>query len=399
MPQWTPTVYVVAVIERLTATITRLDPRVVDAAPAILLCAIGQFSIWAGYTDEGPRAVTVAIALLVTLALVVRRRYPVGVAATVMAAWGAQSIVATSPSALWELVVLLLVAYAPGAHADGRRAIAGLVINVAGISVITAFDPAPDTSFFTPVVFGGGPWIAGRLVRRHWSQARQLDVLNAELERRRTDDVQAATRHERARIARELHDVVAHSISVMVIQAGAAEQVLQTDPGEAAQALQSIRTTGKSALADMRRMLGVLRSDADHPGLGPQPGLGDLATLVERMRDGGLDTRLRFEGDAVELAPGPALAAYRVVQEGLTNTLKHAGTTRVDVIVRFARSGVELEVLDEGTAPVAPNGSGHGLIGMRERMALYGGSLDVGPRQPIGWAVRARIPVPDQAAS
>ena len=372
----------------------------IDAAPAVALCALGQFSIWAGYTNEGPRAVTVPIALLVTLALAFRRRHPVIVAVVVMTAWGVQSVVATSPSALWELVVVLIVAYAPGAHADGRSALAGLAVNVVGISVITAFDPAPDTSFFTPVVFGGGPWIGGRLVRRHWSQARELDALNAELERRRADDVEAATRHERARIARELHDVVAHSISVMVVQAGAAEQVLRSDRGEAEQALQSIRTTGKSALADMRRMLGVLRSEVDRPGLGPQPGLGDLEALVAQMRAAGLDTRLRFEGEPVALPPGPALAAYRVVQEALTNTLKHAGSTRVDVTVRFERSAVELEVIDEGAAAPAHNGSaGHGLIGMRERMALYGGSLDVGPRRPTGWAVRARIPAADPALS
>ena len=373
----------------------------VDWAPAVLLCALGQFSIWAGYTDEGPHGLTVPIALVATLALGFRRRHAVALAAVVMTLWGAQSVLGTSPTALWELVVLVSVAYAPGAHADGRPAIAGLVINLVGITVINVLDPAPDTSFFTPVVFAGGPWIAGRLVRRHWSQARELDALNAELEQRRADDVTAATQHERARIARELHDVVAHSISLMVVQAGAAEQVLAKDPAEVARALESIRTTGKGALAEMRRMLGVLRSEVDRPGRGPQPGLGDLEALVRRMQEAGLDARLRFEGEVRELSPGPALAAYRVVQEALTNTLKHAGRTRVEVTVRFEPAGVTLEVLDDGTtaAPARNGSTGHGLIGMRERMALYGGRVDAGPRRPAGWAVRAHLPASDPERS
>jgi signal transduction histidine kinase len=364
--------------------------RRLDAIPAVALCAIGVFSILAGYTDEGPRALTVPVAVIVTLALAFRRRWPVAVSAVVMGAWGVQSIAAHVPSALWELVVLVLVAYGPGAYADGRRSIAGLLINFAGITLITALDPAPDVSFFTPPVFAGAPWLAGRLVRRHWSQARQLDALNAELERRRADDLAAATEHERARIARELHDVVAHSISVMVVQAGAAEQVLHSDPERTAAALESIRRTGKGALAEMRRMLGVLR--AGEPGLAPQPGIDDLPELVERMRAAGLDAHVRFEGTRPELDPGRELAAYRIVQEALTNSLKHAGRARADVAVRFAPSQVELEVLDNGAAAARNGGGGHGLIGMRERMALYSGSVEAGPRDGAGWMVRARIP-------
>ena len=358
--------------------------------PAVALCALGVFSILAGYTDEGPLALTVPVAVTVTLALAFRRRWPLAVSVVVMGAWGVQSVAAHVPSALWELIVLVLVAYAPGAYADGSRAIAGLVVNFAGMTLITALDPAPDVSFFTPPVFAGAPWLAGRLVRHYWSQARELDALNAELERRRADDLVAATERERARIARELHDVVAHSISVMVVQAGAAEQVLRSDPERTAAALESIRRTGKGALGEMRRMLGVLR--AGEPGLAPQPGLEDLPALVERMRAAGLDAHVRFEGSRPDLDPGRELAAYRVVQEALTNTLKHAGRARADVTVRFAPAHVELEVCDDGAA-VAGNGTaGHGLIGMRERMALYGGSVEAGPRSGAGWMVRARIP-------
>jgi signal transduction histidine kinase len=319
----------------------------------------------------------------------------VGVSVVVMVAWGVQSVAADVPSTVWELVVLVLVAYGPGAYADGRRAIAGLLVNIAGVAVITALDPAPDVSFFTPVVFGCVPWVAGRLVRRHWAQARELDALNAELERRRADDLAAATERERARIARELHDVVAHSISVMVVQAGAAEQVVRTDPEQTAAALESIRRTGKSALAEMRRMLGVLR--AGGPGLAPQPGIDDLPALVERMRAAGLDARVRFEGERAALDPGRELAAYRVVQEALTNTLKHAGAGRAEVTVRFAPAHVELEVADDGTVATGNGTGGHGLIGMRERMALYGGSVEAGPRDGGGWTVSARLPVGEEA--
>jgi signal transduction histidine kinase len=370
-------------------------PRRIDVIPAAALCALGVFSILAGFTDEGPRALTVPVAVIVTVAVAFRRRWPLAVSVVVMSAWGVQSIAAHVPSALWELVVVMLVAYGPGAYAEGRRAIAGLLVNFAGITLITALDPAPDVSFFTPVVFAAGPWVAGRLVRRHWAQARELDALNAELERRRADDLAAATERERARIARELHDVVAHSISVMVVQAGAAEQVVRADPEQTAAALASIRRTGKGALAEMRRMLGVLR--AGEPGLAPQPGIDDLSALVDQMRSAGLDAHVRFEGDRAALDPGRELAAYRVVQEALTNTLKHAGAARADVTVRFGPGHVELEVADNGSA--VHNGSGgHGLIGMRERMALYGGSVDAGPRDCGGWTVSARIPAGEDAS-
>ena len=373
----------------------QLPARLVDIGPAVVLGVIGQVSIWVGSTSEGPRALTVPVALVATAALAWRRRAPVAVAAVVMTLWSAQSIAADVPSAMWELIVLLLVAYAPGAYAARTRdAVAGGLIVVAGLVVVTVFDTAPDVSAFTPIVLGGAPWLAGRLVRRWSSQARELDVINAELERRRADDVRAATQQERARIARELHDVVAHCISVMVVQAGAAETLLETDPRQAGEALASIRQSGKGALAEMRRLLGVLREDAGEADLGPQPGIADLGALVERMRSGGLDVDFRVEGDRVALQPGPELAAYRVVQEALTNALKHGGPTRAQVTVRFAAHGLELDVVDHGGAVAARpvNGDGHGLIGMRERMALYGGRVEAGPREPRGGAVHATLP-------
>jgi signal transduction histidine kinase len=386
------------VLGRIVTWLRHLGTRAGDAGMVLALCALGQFSIWAGFTNEGPRGLTVPVALVATLALLARRRAPVAVAAVVMALWAAQSIAATSPSALWELIVLLLVAYAPGAYADGRRAIAGGLIVLAGVTVDVAFETAPDASLFTPLVLGGGPWVAGRLARRYSGRARELARVNAELERRREDDVRAQVQEERARIARELHDVVAHSISVMVVQAGAAEQLAGSDPERLAGSLHAIRASGKNALAEMRRLVGVLRTDPGHLAFEPQPGLRDLPALVDQMRRAGLDVGLEMPGGPVDLAPGPGLAAYRVIQEALTNVLKHAGRTRAAVAVRVDAGHVELEVTNDGPLARASANGGHGLIGMRERMLLYGGIVEAGPQANGGWAVHARLPAGEDAS-
>jgi signal transduction histidine kinase len=377
----------------------RINPALIDAGLAIGLAIIGQVAIWTGQTRVGARLVTVPVALLTTLALVARRRHPLGVAAFVATAWVIQAIAAKSPEALWALVLYLLVAYSVGAHLDRREAIAGAAILLVGTWVTSILDPANAVSekIFTPPVLTLAPWIAGRAARRFWSQARTLEFLNVELERRREEDARAAAQAERSRIARELHDVVAHSISVMVVQAGAAEQVLE-DRGAAAEALAAIRETGKSALIEMRRLVGILRTDADGLALAPQPGLDSLGALVEDMTAAGLHVTHEVVGTRRSLDPGADLAAYRIVQEALTNTLKHAGGVPVRVVVRYRDRDLELEVADKGTRPAsraAVNG-GHGLVGMRERAALYGGELSAG-REAAGWVVRATIPFESRA--
>jgi signal transduction histidine kinase len=246
---------------------------------------------------------------------------------------------------------------------------------------------------FTAPVLCGAPWVAGRLVRRHRAQATLLDALNVELEQRRAEDVRTATTEERARIARELHDVVAHGISVMIVQAGAAGQVLEREPERAREPLNQIRETGKAALVEMRHLLGVLRTDSDELALTPQPGVADLPALIARMRDAGLDARLDMPADLPTLAPGCDLAAYRIVQEALTNTLKHAGRVRASVRVAFTPETVELEVRDDGNVHATNGAVGHGLIGMRERARLFGGSVEAGHCAEGGWSVTARLPV------
>jgi signal transduction histidine kinase len=212
-------------------------------------------------------------------------------------------------------------------------------------------------------------------------------------ERERDVAAREAVVGERARIARELHDVVAHSVSVMVVQAQAGPRLL-AEPERAKGVFESIETTGREALVELRRLLGVLRAPDQQPATVPQPGLAALQTLVDQVRDAGMRVDLRVEGDPSQLPPGIDLSAYRIVQEALTNSLKHAGRAEAEVIVRYEPSALELEILDNGAgAPSRVNGSGHGLVGMRERVVLYGGTLEVGARNGHGFAVRARLPL------
>jgi len=207
---------------------------------------------------------------------------------------------------------------------------------------------------------------------------------------------------ERARIARELHDVIAHSVSVMVIQAGAAEQLLEETPERARGPLEAVQDTGRQTIVELRRLLGILREDGQELSLAPQPGLAGLDLLVEEMRQAGLPVQLRVKGEPGRLSPGVDLAAYRIIQEALTNTLRHAGPAQAQVVVRYQDHAVELEVLDDGQGPEPGDGAerdrGHGLVGMRERVALYGGTLRAGPLAATtgtagtGYAVRARLP-------
>jgi signal transduction histidine kinase len=200
---------------------------------------------------------------------------------------------------------------------------------------------------------------------------------------------------ERARIARELHDIVAHNVSVMVVQAEAADEMLdRASPDRAREPVQRIQETGRAALSDMRRLLGILRQSEAVDGFAPQPGIANLDLLLAKLRETGLDVDLEVVGDAHPLPPGVDLSAFRIIQEALTNTLKYAGPVHVQVVVRFTDDAVELEIADDGSgAPNAGSGEGHGLVGMSERVALYGGELEAGPAPSGGFLVRARLPL------
>jgi signal transduction histidine kinase len=198
---------------------------------------------------------------------------------------------------------------------------------------------------------------------------------------------------ERARIARELHDLVAHNVSVMVIQAGAERHALSADQAATRETLASIERSGRQALAEARRLLGMLRRDGEREELEPQPSVEQIDLLVEQVQRAGLGVRLRIEGEPVPLPAGLDLCVYRIVQEGFTNALKHAGPATAEVLLRYGPQSLDVEISDDGRVPVNANGSGHGLIGMRERVALYGGALETGPREGGGFEIRAHLPL------
>ena len=226
------------------------------------------------------------------------------------------------------------------------------------------------------------------------TQQRGRDELQVKLEAARTAAAQRAVAEERARIARELHDVIAHSVSVMTVQAGAVRRLLQPGQERERLALEAIESTGREALTEMRRLVGLLRRQGTVPDFSPQPSMRAVDVLVGTIREAGLPVELAVEGEPTELAPGVDLAAYRVIQEALTNAIKHAGAAPTSVTVRWEPSYLQLQIVDRGaTAMNGTNGSGHGLVGMEERMRLYEGSLRAGPVAGGGFEVTARLPL------
>jgi signal transduction histidine kinase len=252
---------------------------------------------------------------------------------------------------------------------------------------------AGDFGFIT--VLSLAPWLVGKAMRGRLAHLDVLETQAARAERAQEERARAAAKEERARIARELHDVIAHSVSVMVVQAGAAEEVLRQAPERALEPIRAVQDTGRAALAEMARLLGMLRRDAEELGLAPQPGLDDLGALVGEARAAGLPVQLHVEGESRPLPVGADLSAYRIVQEALTNARKHAREAQATVTVRYTSDALELEVLDNGQGGKSAREGGHGLIGMRERVALFGGELDAGPNAGGGFRVHARLPLGD----
>src|ERR671937_2433814 len=259
-----------------------------------------------------------------------------------------------------------------------------------------AFVPVP---FFPPprASRGGAPpipaiaaWLLGDNLRTRRAYLRELEARAERLEREQEESARRAAAEDHARIARELHDVLAHNVSVMVVQAAAADDVFETQPDRAREALRAIERTGRGALTELRRLLGSVRTTGTE--FAPQPGLAGLGTLVEGVRAAGLPVTLHVEGELDDLPAGLDLSAYRIVQEALTNAIKHADASLAEVRVRRTADGVELEVVDDGVGP-AENGRGQGLIGMRERASLLGGEVEAGPQPGGGFRVKATLPL------
>jgi signal transduction histidine kinase len=236
-------------------------------------------------------------------------------------------------------------------------------------------------------------WLLGAYLRTRRLYVAALRERAARAEREREVRANEAVADERARIARELHDAIAHGVSVMVVQAEAAEEVLDVDSAAARGALHKVQGAGREALGELRRLVGILRGPDAGSQLVPQPGVASLDRLVEHLQDAGVPIELRIEGKPKHLPPGIDLSAYRIVQEALTNVLKHAAASRASVVVEYTDDGLLLEVTDDGRGAAATNGGGHGLAGMRERVALYGGELEARDHEGGGFLVRARLSV------
>jgi signal transduction histidine kinase len=365
-----------------------------DAALAALLTCLAQVEVWIVGDPDGPRPLVAFAALVMTLSLAWRRRAPVAVAAVVMAALTALALVSNTPDVtVFGIAAVVLAMYSVAAHCELRDALIGGAVVLVPAFVLEAVVDGEFGNFFFIAVMNASVWIAGRAVRSQGSRAARLADRTVVLEREGEQKARIAVSEERARIARELHDIVAHSVSTMVVQAGAERRVLDDGQASTREVLLSIEHTGRQAMAEMRRLLGMLRKDDEELALAPQPSLAHVDVLVDQIRGAGMPVELRVEGEPVPLPPGVDLSAYRIVQEALTNALKHAGPASATVTVRYDKHELTLAIADSGRGAVNGGGGGHGLVGMRERVALFGGELDAGSRAGRGFAVQARLPL------
>jgi signal transduction histidine kinase len=336
---------------------------------------------------------TVAIVVLLLLS---RRRFPFA-----------------APAAFWLLATALtfvdgrLIVFANGVYIaglggalllgnlrDARQARIGLVIVLGGAAIIAYNDPNHSAGelVFIPILFAIG-WLVGIALRERGIQAEAAEARAAQAEREREAAARLAVAEARARIARELHDVVAHAVSVMVLQVGAVRHRLPQERAQDRDALSDVERAGRTALAEMRRLLSAMRDADDDLELGPQPGLDGLEQLLEEVRRAGLPVELHVEGEPHPLPRALDLSAYRIVQEGLTNALKHAQAGRADVVVRYAPEEVRIEVRDDGVGTAATDGLGHGLVGIRERVKLFGGEMSAGAANGGGFVLSTRLPL------
>lgn len=375
-------------MERIRAVLRRIAPL---GDPAIvLLVAVLSVQPLLG-VPVPPWAHPLVAAQCLPLAL--RRRLPFSVAAVcglLTAVYGLSDL--PDPAVPYAGLVSL---YAVAAHGTRFAANAAGLVAAAAVGASLLLDPSADLGDATVLlpVFATA-WLLGDGARRRRALAAETAARAEHLERTRTAEAHAAVAAERNRIAREMHDVVAHHIAMMVVQAEAGPVVAGTDPARAVDAFDAISAAGKQALSEMRRLVGVLK-EGETPDLHPQPGVEDIGGLVDGVRSAGVDVHLHTTGSPRALPAAVDLSAYRVVQEALTNSLRHARPTRVDVGLVYDEHALRVTVDDDGAgAATAPRPGGHGLVGMRERVRLAGGTLDVGPGQARGWTVRAVLPLP-----
>jgi len=357
----------------------------VDVMVALTVLAIGAVGR-APHSDGAALVFSAGLAL----PLLFRRRWPFGVFLVIAAVAFGQWL---SDLRLLADVALLVALYTVAANQPRRRL--GLAAALLGLGILLAADQWSVGAAGPFIVFLGGlataAAVLGVNVQTRRAYLASVEERAAQLERERDQQGQLAAAAERARIAREMHDIVAHNLSVMVALADGAGFMAPSDPARSAGAMEQVSKTGRHALAEMRRLLGVLRADGE-AGLAPQPGLADLDQLLEQVRAAGLPVTLETSGTPVALGSGAELTVYRLVQEALTNTLKHAGPgAEATVRLRYEGDGIDVEVTDDGRNPAHVSAGGQGLSGMRERAAVYGGDVEAGPRATGGWRVHTRL--------
>ncbi|NYG07899.1 signal transduction histidine kinase [Phycicoccus badiiscoriae] len=375
------------------AVVTRMrlaasNPWVVDGALAGALSVVAQVQL----PGHSPWWVRVAM-LATTASLAWRRAAPLPVSVAVAGSVAIMGLTADPPSVFGEYLAVMLAAFTVAECCRLRDAAAGLGVLLAGIVAhdwrsqqfggLSGF--VSDSAI--PVVI----WLVGRAVHLQRSRADRSQALIQQLEVERQELAHVAVAAERAHLARELHDVVTHSISLMVIQAQGARRVLGDKPEEVSTALEVVESAGRETLTEMRRLLGLLREEDSLPRA-PQPGLADLPHLLDQVRSAGLPVTVTQSGTPGTLHPGIDLAAYRIVQEALTNSLKHARPATARVEIAWQANGIEVSVTDTGEVSASVARDGRGLLGMRERIAAYGGEIQTGPAASGGFRVWCRLP-------
>jgi signal transduction histidine kinase len=377
--------------------------RVIDRLFVAFLFVGYELEVTLAERVNGPLWAHLLLGAALALSFLWRRERPLAtLGVNIAGAIIGESFLTGPPNLVTGILMLVAAMYSVGAHSERREALIGLGAGVTAVFVLATIHDSGD--IFWPVTFFCFvPWLAGRTLQNQTRLARELSEKADRAEHAREEEERRSIAEERSRIARELHDVLAHNLSVMVVQAGAARRIAERDPEGAAQAAELIRSTGRDALAELRQLFGPVRRGEGEALAGP-PTLRRVDRLVARARDAGLKVEARLEGQEVKLPAGVDLTAYRVVQEALTNVIKHAGAGRVRVLVSYEPWEVVVEVEDDGAGPkgngaLAGAGGGHGLVGMRERVSLYGGAFQAGPRRGGGFAVRARLPTLERSSS
>lgn len=376
---------------------------IVDPAIAILVVGLGLVAAALVPASIGtmPLVLAVAIAVGTGVLIAIRRRWPLVVLVVTAAAVLVEQTYGTSLN--FGGFALLIAVFTVATEKPRRTSLVVLAVLPAYlIGAVLLYDTAhPNPSqtvladFVTAIAIYGTAWLVGDSLRTRRARTAALEARTEQLEREQAEAARVAVQNERALIARELHDMVAHSVSVMVIQASAARRVMDEQPSEANAALESIETTGREALAEMRRLLGLLRSDSAPAPLAPQVGLANLGPLIANARTAGVIVELSIEGTPRPLAAGVDLACFRIVQEAVTNAIKHAAPARAKIHLEYEPGAIVVDIRDDGGRRPPPTGHGHGLAGMEERVRLFNGRFEAGPAPGGGFAVHARIPTED----